>query len=237
MKKYLGLFLVLAMALLVTTGAKAEDSAGVSAGSEVGADVNTGASMTPAQKAKLEAAKAAREKMQAGREKRQEASAKIRMEAEGKIKALRASFELEKDKNKAEIKKARIEGREKLLVNLDAAVQRMVNLEARINAQIVKLEAKGVAATDAKGFVATAEVKLGDAKVKIAEASALLSVSANELTADSKAKLKVLTKDIQTLIKDAHKALNDSIKSLKDAVKLKIETRVDAKAGTSATTP
>ena len=65
---------------------------------------------------------------------------------------------------------------------------------------------------------------LNEAKTKIAEANALLSLSIDELSTENRTTLRTLAQDTQTLLKNAHQSLNDAIKSLRDALKMKVET-------------
>jgi len=144
-----------------------------------------------------------------------------RAQAQTKIAALKASIKNEKDGIKEKIEELRITGRENALQRFDGAVEKINNLNDRVNAQITKLEGKGIDVTDAKNFEATVKTSIVDVKTKIADASTLLSTSIKELTAEDKANLKTLAKDIQTLLNDAHTALNSAVKSLKDAIAIK----------------
>ncbi len=167
--------------------------------------------------------------MRERREEIQKENETMRAEAKTKMDAMRDSLKLEKDTVKAKIKEMRITERENVLKKFDAAVTRVNMLKDKINSQIAKLEVKGVATTDAKNYVTTVEEKLTTVGKKITEANALLSVSIDTLTTDSKATLKALAKDIETSLKDAHTALNDAVKSLRDAMKAKMETERNAK--------
>ena len=146
----------------------------------------------------------------------------MRTEAKQKMKDLRAKIKEEKDAAKAEIKELRITGRERALVRFDVIVARINNLRNKIDARILKLGAKGLDTAEAKGFLATADAKLGDTKAKIAEMNTLLSASIDELSKENKTKLVTLAQDTQKLIREAHLALGDAVKSLKDAAKKKV---------------
>ena len=170
---------------------------------------------------------------------KQEIQAEIktrREEVKQNMKDLRDKIKEEKDTVRAKIKELRITGREKALERFDAAVERINGLKVRVDAQITKLEARGVDVINAENFVATAEIKLSDAKTKIVEANALLALSIDELGAENRTKLATLAKEVQSLIKEAHRALNDAIKSLKEAMRAKIEAEASASTSTSATT-
>lgn len=149
---------------------------------------------------------------------------KIREEAKQKIEALREKIRSEKNKIKAKISEARIIGREQALQRFDFAIEKLNALKDNVKAKITKLEAQGINVEKAKEQVVIAETKVVEAKIKVAEASTLLSASVNELTKENKAKLKKLTQETQALIKDAHQALNEAIKFLKSEIKNRIET-------------
>ena len=144
-----------------------------------------------------------------------------RDEAQQNLDALKTNIKKDKNKVQANIKEIRLTAREKALENFDTSITRISDLENKVNAQIIKLETKGVVTTDAKTFLATAETETTEAKSKIAEIDTLLTTSINELTAENKAKLKILSQDTQTLIQKAHQAINSTIESLKDATKVK----------------
>lgn len=215
MKKYLGLLVVLAFVVNINVG-KAEDDASM----KISDDLRT------------------RVELQGNlQDKRMEIKTAMRLEAKQRMQNLREKIKEEKDASKARIKELRIVGREKALERFDMAIEKMTNLKNRVNDHMAKFEAKGVNVAEVKSFVATAEAKLGEAGVKIAEANALLSVSIDQLTAQNKITLRTLAKEIQDLIKETHRALNDAIKALKDTVKIKMEatrTSVEAGATTSA---
>ncbi len=252
MKKYLGLLAVLAITLLACAQiAKAEntmDASSIANSLEKSADKNT-KNLTPEQKRAYLESRAKAEanfkishdealgQMKKTGEDMQKENETMRREAKVKMDALRNNIGKEKDKAKAKIKEARIAVREDALKRFDGAIEKINSLNDRVKMQISKLQAKGVDVSVAVSFEATVEVKLADAKTKIASASALLSTSTSELTADNKTALKALAKDIETSIKDTHQALNDAIKSLKDTMKIKMKTEMNTKAETSDTTP
>jgi hypothetical protein len=146
-----------------------------------------------------------------------------REEAKNKFNALKEQIKSEKDAVKAKIKELRITGREQALGRFDDAVARIGELKNKVNTQISNFEAKGVDTTSAKSFVATADTKLTEAKNKVVEINNLLATSINELTLENKTKLRTLTQETQTLIVASHNALKDAIKSLREAVKAKME--------------
>lgn len=241
MKKYLSLFIVLVLAF------------GVSVNNSYAreGDVGSDDGLTPTQKIESEKARDVlkgkiedrKENIGELKDKRAEIKTNIeatredfkakREEAKQKMSDLREKLKGEKDRVKAKIKEARITGREKALARFDGAITRLNILKNRINAQIAKLEVKGVNVTDAKNFMATAQTKLDAADAKMAEINALLAVSIDQLSADNKTKLRTLAQDTQTLLKDAHDAMKDAVKSLKKQVKIKIDTRVDTNTSTS----
>lgn len=148
----------------------------------------------------------------------------LREVAKQKMEELKNKVKEEKNKTKAKIKEERITGREKALERFDKAVEKMSELKNKVSVQIIKLELKSINTADAKSFIATAETKLNEAKIKIIEVNTLLAGSINQLSTEEKVKLLTLTTDIQSLIKETHQALNDAVKSLKDAVKVKLES-------------
>jgi len=81
-------------------------------------------------------------------------------------------------------------------------------------------------------FVATAELKIEEARVKVAEANALLAASIDELTEEDRTKLRTLAQETQGLLREAHLALRDSIKALREAVKAKIDASASATTST-----
>ena len=147
-----------------------------------------------------------------------------RQEAKKEMEQLKAKIKEEKDVIKAEIKQTRITGRENALKRFDAKVLRISELKDKVNAQIVKLEAKGVDVSATEDFTETAETKLSDIKAKIAEANAILSNSIDKLTTENKTALRTIIKDIETLLNEARKSLSAGIKSLKEVVKIKMGT-------------
>lgn len=208
MKKYLGVFIVLALTLAVNVQtSRAEDSDRVE---------------TEIKKLKPEL-KEKRDELKKGREVLKDEIKNIRKEAKQKMETLKEKIKEEKDAVKIKIKELRIMGREKALERFDKVAERLDELKNKISAQIAEFETKGIVTTNAKIFVATAETKLTAVGDKIAEINALLAVSINELSSENKTKLRTLTKDTQTLVRDAHQALKNAIKSLREAIKMKIE--------------
>lgn len=211
MKKYLGLFIVLLLALVVNVNAiKAED--------ETSSDQKT---------TREELQKENREQRDVIKNERRDKIEEIkkqieatREEAKQKMEALREKIKEEKNTIKAKIKEERVIGREKALERFDKAVEKISELKDKVSAQITKLEAKGVDVTNAKAFVIIAETKLTDTKTKIAEAHILLSTSIDQLSKENKTTLRNLTQEIQTLLKESHGALIDALKSLKNGVKV-----------------
>lgn len=259
MKKYLSLFLFLAM--IITLGAQtaqAEEDGTVSgtmtADIEQKTDASVESALTPLQKKlKAEAELKARLKIQAElKDKRGEVKNEIkekidevrdniktlREEAKDKMELLRESLKSEKDKAKLRTMEARIVSREKALERFDKVVEKLTGLKDRINAQIVKLVAQGTImdVEIAKNDLINAQVKIDAAKVKITEANILLSASIDELSTENKAKLKTLAKEIQGLIREANSALNDAVKSLKEALKIKMEANAKVNVQSSGTT-
>lgn len=165
-----------------------------------------------------EAIKARIEEMRKEHEAAREA-AKLKMEA------LRTQIKGERDAVKAKIEEGRIVGREKALERFDTAVERLTALKDRVLEHITKFEAKDVDVEGAKDFVETAETKLSEAETKIAEMNALLALSVEKLSQENKTKLRTLAMETQALLKAAHQALIDAIKSLKDAVKAELEEK------------
>lgn len=206
MKKYLSLFVVLALAFFLNVqGVRAEDSESESreeAGSILQVKTNVEGTV------KMEDSDI-------------ETRGEVRLGLG--LEGLREKLKEERDSAKAKIKELRISVREKFLERFDKAVERITTLKAKVDAKIVELEAKGVVTVAAKNFSANAETKLTAAKSKVTEINTLLAVSINELTAEQKTKLRVLAKDTQTLIIEAHQALKEAVKSLRNEVKLKIE--------------
>ena len=117
--------------------------------------------------------------------------------------------------NKKELKEVQIDAKH--------IIELLRLVKEKINALIAKFELKGVVTVDAKAFVATAEIKLNDAKKKIVEINVLLAASINELTLENKTKLRTLAQETQTLIIEAHSALKEAVKSLKTEIKIKME--------------
>jgi hypothetical protein len=152
----------------------------------------------------------------------------LREAAKQKLENLREAIKSEKDAAKAKIKEDRINMRINALARFDAAVTRISNLEARVNTEIATLEAKGVDVSGAKTLVATADSNLNTARAKITEINSILSVSINELTAANKTQLVALAKDTQNIIKQAHQALRDAVKLLKDALKATMDEQTNA---------
>ncbi|KKR43282.1 MAG: hypothetical protein UT78_C0005G0006 [Candidatus Nomurabacteria bacterium GW2011_GWF2_40_12] len=215
MKKYISLFVVLSMMLVVSTGvARAEND-------------NNGARLG---ELKLKAeVKGDRDEVRAEMRLQIETT---REEAKQKMETLRERVKEETDKVKARVKEMRIVGREKALERFDNAVERISEWQIKVEAKIAELEAKGVAVATAKDFLATSETKLTAAENKIVEINAVLAVSIDELTAENKTKLRTLAEETQTLVVEAHKALRDAIKSLKDEVRIKIEANAKVEAET-----
>jgi len=144
--------------------------------------------------------------------------------AKQKIADLKTKIKSEKDTAKAKIQEQRISGRELALSRFDTALERVTALKDKVSGVLAKNETNGLDVTIAKGFLATAETKITDAKVKTTEAYSLLSTSANQLSAENKVKLQTLAKETQDLILETQQALNDSIKSLKETLQTKIDT-------------
>lgn len=235
MKKYIGLFVVLVVALSVGATVKAEDNAS----SNIPVPVKTidGKRVYPVEGGENEMRGAVmgnpdmvRKEMEMKREKMQEEIKMIRDASVEKMKSLREEIKKEKDAMKKKTKEARVAGREQALERFTVAVERMNSLKDRVNENIVKFEVKGVDVTDAKKFVATIETKLSEVKAKVVEANTLLSTSIEQLTKEQKTKLRTLAQEAQTLMKEAHQALNAAIKSLKDNMKEKMEMERESKA-------
>ncbi|MDP9249520.1 MAG: hypothetical protein M3M85_03380 [bacterium] len=205
MKKYLSFFAVLAMLLLV----------GAPAVSAVDGESDAVENKKKGEEVRKEWQNT-REALKKGIEVRKE-------EAKKKIEALREGLKTEKDALVKKVKEARISGREKALERFDAAVTKMTALKDRVSAQVTKLEAKEIDTEEAGASLVIAETKLSEAKSKIADATALLGVSLDQLTAEEKTKLRTLAQEIQSLLKETRTSLGDAIKSLKEAVKTKIE--------------
>lgn len=208
MKKYLGMFVVLALTLAVNVQTSR-------------AEVGNGAKIER-EKLKIEA-REKRDEIKNKKEVLKDEIKNIRKEAKQKMENLREKIKEEKNEAKAKIKELRITGREKALERFDKVMERLDELKNKTSAQIVKFDIEGIVTTDAKTFMVTAETKLTAAKDKIAEINALLVVSINELTLENKTKLRTLTKDTQALVRDAHQAIKNAMKSLKEAIKMKIE--------------
>jgi hypothetical protein len=259
MKKYLSLFIVLALAFFVNMSAVKAKDGGTSSGSgddsKIETSVKVDGSLSSSgedegssedkslssssgdkgetEEGSLESKDDSKSGLQSAFEvAKEELRSKIealRQEAKTKMEALKASIKNEKDAAKAKIKEARIASREKVLVRFDEVVKNLTDLEVRVNTKIAALEAKGVDTTAAKASIATADAKLLEIKTKIADANTLLAKSINQLTVADKATLKTLVMDTQTLVKDARQALRDAVKSLKDSVKVKLETKASEK--------
>lgn len=224
-KKYLSFTMILVMALSVGVFyANAEDSNGTPEA--------TTTSYTPSVKEKREAIKTEREAVRNEIESKKNELATKREEVKNKIEAIRETsktkmeqmreaLKLEKDKVKAKIKEDRINNREQALKRFDNAIETISKNKERTNAHIVKVKALGVDTTSAETTLATVDLKLTEAKSKVAEMNTLLSTSVNEINKEQKDKLRTLTKETQTLIKDAHNSIKNAVKSLKDAIKAK----------------
>ena len=152
------------------------------------------------------------------------------------MESLRESIKNEKDAAKVKIKENRITGRQNALDRFDKAIEKISVPEARVNALIEKMAAKGVDVAKAKSFMQIVEAPLIEAKIKISEANTLFSVSINKLNAEQKNNLKTITKDIQTLINTAHQSLDNAVKALKNATKLKMEAETNSSASEAAET-
>ncbi len=153
-----------------------------------------------------------------------------------KFEALKESIKNEKDTTKAKAAEERITGREKALERFDTAVEKMNTLKDKVNAQITKLETKGVDTSNAKNLMVVVEAKLIEINGKITEANALFAGSTNQLTIENKTKLLTLNKDIQKLIKEVHQSFNDAVKSLKQALKIKLEATKPVETETTTST-
>ncbi|MEI7709273.1 MAG: hypothetical protein WCI76_00995 [bacterium] len=221
MKKYLGLFVILALALVINV-AKAEVKATQGTSIKVDAEENIKLS-TPKLKMDGERAKKLMEMRKTNATWDIKTNTK-REQAKASLDTLKAGIKNEKDANQAKIKKLRLGMREQALGRFDNVVKNLDGLEQKITSFTDSLSGKGVDVSVALGFVTTADTKLTDAKDKISQIDALLSTSIEELSADDKAKLKTLAQDTQTLLKDAQAALKDAVKSLKGKVKLGIDS-------------
>jgi len=215
MKKYISLFMVLAIMLVANVGmVRAEDDGDKEGWGEI--------------KLKAEV-----------KGDRDEARAEMRLniettreEMKQKMETLREKIKDEKDAIKAKMEETRIVGREKALERFDNAIERISEWQIKVEAKIAELETKGVVVTNAKNFLATSEAKLTAAENKIAEINAILTVSIEKLTLENKTKLRTLAQETQTLVVEAHKALRDAVKSLKDEVKIKLEAEARAEVET-----
>jgi len=215
MKKYISLFMVLAIMLVANVGmVRAEDDGDKEGWGEI--------------KLKAEV-----------KGDRDEARAEMRLKIETtreemkqKMETLREKIKDEKDAIKAKMEETRIVGREKALERFDNAIERISEWQIKVEAKIAELETKGVVVTNAKNFLATSEAKLTAAENKIAEINAILTVSIEKLTLENKTKIRTLAGETQTLVVEAHKALRDAVKSLKDEVKIKLEAEAKVEVET-----
>src|SRR3989344_67609 len=215
MKKYISLFMVLAIMLVANVGmVRAEDDGDKEGWGEI--------------KLKAEV-----------KGDRDEARAEMRLniettreEMKQKMETLREKIKDEKDAIKAKMEETRIVGREKALERFDNAIERISEWQIKVEAKIAELETKGVVVTNAKNFLATSEAKLTAAENKIAEINAILTVSIEKLTLENKTKIRTLAGETQTLVVEAHKALRDAVKSLKDEVKIKLEAEAKVEVET-----
>ncbi|MFH1608735.1 MAG: hypothetical protein ABH951_01800 [Patescibacteria group bacterium] len=142
----------------------------------------------------------------------------LRETAKQNMLQLREQVKIEKDAIKAKTQEGRLLGREIALERFDKAVERITALTEKVNALIIKYETDGVDATEAKDLIAAADLKMTEAKSKIAEAADILSTSTNQLTTENKTALRTLKNEAQTLVKGAHLDLIKAIKSLKTVV-------------------
>ena len=222
MKKYLGLFLVLVMVLIVGT----KVTRAISPLPDNNLPVLPAQSIKPGE---------GDNKIPVGGFMTQ-GVASLRIDAQLKMDNLKTKIAAEKNSITAKLELLRITMRGQALEKFDQAIERISGLDDDVNAKIADLEIKGVATIDGKNFATTAETSLSDAKNKITEINTLLGTSVSEITSADKTNLKTLTEDTQTLLKEAHQALSSAVKSLKNAVQTKIEagTTTDATAPAAA---
>lgn len=227
MKKYLGLFIVIAMAFVINTSqVKAiEDKEEESVKNEVTIQ-GTGEAVVDYEDSeeKIDDKEGEIRLFKIEAEKIKEGIKQLREEAKSKMEALKEKIKEEKNKSKAKIKEERISGREQALERFDEAVKRMDDLKAKVIDQVAKMEAKNtIIPKEVKDLSILTESKLTAAKAKIVEVNNILASSINELSKENKTKLVTLSQEIQTLIKEAHQTLNDEIIGLRQILKIKTE--------------
>lgn len=227
MKKYLGLFIVIAMALIINTSqVKAtENREETNEKNEVTLQ-GTGEAVVDYEDSekKIDDKEDELRLFKIEKEKIKEAIKQSREEVKNKMEVLKEKIKEEKNKAKAKIKEERISGREQALERFDEAVKRIDDLKAKVIDQVAKMEAKQtVVPSEIKDLSTLAESKLTTAKAKIVEVNNILASSINELSKENKTKLVALSQEIQTLIKDAHLALNNEIIGLRQILKIRIE--------------
>jgi hypothetical protein len=148
--------------------------------------------------------------------------------------------------------KARVdEFTKKVIERYEAALDRLVNLAARIDSRIAKFEAEGTNQAKAKELMVTAKAKIEIAKTSIANIKAGIyatsTASTTSVTASSTAtttpslkpgfdRLRLVMQKAKTDLKAAHAALVEVVKNIKPG-RNKTATTTPTGSGSSTTTP
>jgi hypothetical protein len=143
----------------------------------------------------------------------------LKDEAKAKIEALKAKVSLEKDAAKKKLLEARVESRTKVFDRFTSVASSLEKTQTSINLQISRAEAKGIDVSAAKAKMGEVDMHLKTAAQSMADASAILSASTNELSLSDKTKLADLATKIKTEFDAARTGGSDAIKLLKDALK------------------
>ncbi len=152
-------------------------------------------------------------------------------EVKDEIKGIKESLASTTLRSRIEIKnntKARAEERienryEKMIVRLQATIDRETSIMAKINARAAKIKANGGNTTEAEKFTLEAKVHLDEASVALANLKTLASVQAAAENSSTTAKtlrdgLTAMRKAggiVITSLRDAHGSLVKSVRSLR----------------------
>lgn len=154
-----------------------------------------------------------------------------RQEIENKIKERRAGSTVKAEERKekvAEVRRkldaARAErvraSIRRMLTRFEAALGRLDNLAIRIAARLDKLSQDGKNVSASRTALETAQAKIEAAKIKLAEAGAVLeTVADSEKPKEDFENSRTNLETVKTAVKEAHTALVDTINSIKGASK------------------
>lgn len=97
----------------------------------------------------------------------------------------------------------------------NVAVRNLERMQTRIGNIIEKLNTDGKNTDIATDYLNSSEEKLGNAKVKIAEIEALLPTDSGKITPEIFEQIKLLAREAKDLLKESHNDLVQAIKELK----------------------